>query len=171
MTAAGIVSSVERANRRYTVEVINVAEAPQQPEAPALNVSTVTARRLAKIAESNRIRAQAGVPLLSIPRELRRMKDAADAASFREFAAGHMVSVRDEVLERVREATRRPNWRPTSFMAGLAVNSQVNKILRERFNASRSSANYRHFQNGLNCASSKAGPMRLILYAGDDEVG
>src|SRR6185437_15125997 len=47
-------------------------------EAAPLNVCAATARRIEQIAARNRIRLEACLPLLSIPKELRRMKKIAD---------------------------------------------------------------------------------------------
>jgi hypothetical protein len=135
ITTTGTVPGFEQAEAANSAKVVNVGEAPQQSEVPALNVSAVTARRLAEIAERNRMRAEAALPLLSITKELRRMKEEADATDFREFAAVHRAAVCDEVLKQVREVSRKPNWRPTSFMQGLAFHSRVDKILHERFMA------------------------------------
>jgi hypothetical protein len=109
--------------------------APSIPtsEPSRLNVCPATARRIEEIVARNRIRAEACLPLLSIPKELRRMKEAADATEFEEFAARHRQAVWDEVLRPVREAKDDPTWRPTGFMEGLAYQARVSKILRERF--------------------------------------
>jgi len=134
ITATGIVPGVERADNFAPAELLNAAKAPSL-EVSTRNVCAVTARRLEEIVTRNRIRQQARLPLLSIPKELRRLKEGADAAAFSEFAAVHRLAVWDEVLAPVREARGEPNWRPRGFMEGLAFHSQVNKILRERFNA------------------------------------
>jgi hypothetical protein len=57
--------------------------APPSKEAQAPSFSAVTLLRLREIAERNRVRQEAGLPLLSVPKELRRMKQAADAEKFR----------------------------------------------------------------------------------------
>jgi hypothetical protein len=108
---------------------------PSMPtsEPPPLNVYAVTARRIEEIIARNRIRAEACLPLLSISKELRRMKEAADATEFEEFAARHRQAVWHEVLRPVWEAKDDPTWRPTGFMEGLAYQARVSKILRERF--------------------------------------
>ena len=100
-----------------------------------LNVCAATARRIEEIVARNRIRAEACLPLLSIPKELRRMKEADDATEFERFAAHHRQAVWDEVLRPVREAKDEPTWRPTRFMEGLAYQARVSKILHERFAA------------------------------------
>jgi hypothetical protein len=116
VTAAGIVPNVEAA------EVVNSGEAASGPktwvsENSALNVCAATARRIEEITARNKVRNEAGLPLLSIPRELRRMKQAADAVEFEEFAAMHRQAVWDEVLAPGREA-RGEDWRPQGLMQG-----------------------------------------------------
>jgi hypothetical protein len=48
------------------------------PHPPALNLCVATARRIEEIVARNRIRQETQLPLLCIPRELRRMKTADD---------------------------------------------------------------------------------------------
>jgi hypothetical protein len=58
------------------VEPLSLADAAELPSAvPALNVSAATARRLLEIERRNEIRREANLPLLSITKELRRMKE------------------------------------------------------------------------------------------------
>ena len=104
---------------------------------PTLNVCAVTARRIEEIVARNRIRAEACLPLLSIPKELRRMKTVDDAAEFERFAAHHSEAIWEEVLAPVREAKGNPHWRPTGMMEGLGYQAQISKILHERFAAQR----------------------------------
>jgi hypothetical protein len=65
--------------------------APQEIEAANLaswaHFSTATCSRLEEIAFRNRVRKEAGLPLLSVAKELRRMKMVADEERFRRFAA------------------------------------------------------------------------------------
>jgi hypothetical protein len=105
------------------------------PEVPPLNVCAATAQRLLEIARRNEIRREANLPLLSIPKELRRMKRQEDLEEFERFAAGRRTAVLEEVLRPRREAEG-PNWRP-SWMEGVRYQTQVNKILWERFYAVR----------------------------------
>ena len=109
--------------------------APSIPKPSPLNVCAATARRIEEIIARNRIRAEACLPLLSIPKELRRMKEAADAAKFEAFANSHRAAVWDEVLATKREARGEPNRHPSGWMEGMAVQAQVSRILRQRFNA------------------------------------
>ena len=100
---------------------------------PALNVCASTAQRIEEIVARIRIRQEAGLPLLSIPKELRRMKQAADATAFEQSADRHRQAVWEEVLGPVRADRGETNWRPTRLMEGLAFQAQVGRIFRERF--------------------------------------
>jgi hypothetical protein len=108
-------------------------------EAPPLNVCAATARRLLDIARRNEIRRQAGLPLLSTVKELRRMKQQEDEElrriEFERFEAQHRNAVWDEVLKPRREAETNPNWFPRNWAEGVGYQSEVYKILRERFAA------------------------------------
>ena len=117
---------------QVSADAVPVPSIPTSEPSPLI-VCPATAQRIEEITARNRIRAEACLPLLSIPKELRRMKEAADATEFEEFAARHRQSVWEEVLESVRQAKGLPNWRPTGFMEGLAYQAGVSKILRERF--------------------------------------
>ena len=121
---------------QVTADAVPVPSMPTSEPSP-LNVCAATARRIEEIVARNRIRAEACLPLLSRPKELRRMKEADDATEFERFAAHHRQAVWDEVLRPVREAKDDPTWRPTGFMEGLAYQARVSKILRERFIAQR----------------------------------
>jgi hypothetical protein len=103
------------------------------PEPSPLNVCAATARRIEEIVARNRIRAEAYLPLLSIPKELRRMKEVADVEAFEAFADVHRAAVWDEVLATKREARGEPNWHPSGWMEGMALQAQVSRILRQRF--------------------------------------
>jgi hypothetical protein len=93
-----------------------------------LNLCAATARRIEEITARNRIRKEACLPLLSIPKELRRMKEAADTAEFEAFADANRGAVWDEVLATKRKARGEPNWHPSGWMEGTAfsVRSQQN---------------------------------------------
>jgi hypothetical protein len=109
---------------QVAADAVPVSSIPTS-EPPLLNVCAATARRIEEIIARNRIRAEACLPLLSIPKELRRMKEAADAAKFEAFADGHKGAVWDEMLATKREARGEPNWRPSSWMEGIAFQAEV----------------------------------------------
>jgi hypothetical protein len=117
---------------QVTADALNVPSIPTSEPSP-LNVCPATARRIEEIIARNRIRAEACLPLLSIPKELRRMKEAADTAEFEAFADANRGMVCDEVLATKRQARGEPNWRPSEWMEGLALQARVSKILHERF--------------------------------------
>jgi hypothetical protein len=119
---------------QVTPDAVPVPSIPTSEPSP-LNVCAATARRIEAIVARNRIREEARLPLLSIPKELRRMKEAADTAEFEAFADVHRGAVWDEVLAPTREAKGNPHWRPTGMMEGLAYQTRVSKILHERFMA------------------------------------
>jgi hypothetical protein len=131
IAATGIVPSYGQ------VEATNPPELGSTAAIRAWNVCSATARRIAEIAKRNRIRVEAGLPLLSIAKELRRMKTAEEEAKFEAFAAIHRKVVWDEVLALERETRGQPGWKPSSFMEGLASQSQVSKILHEQFKVAR----------------------------------
>jgi hypothetical protein len=125
----GVETAADVTNSGPAVPVAEIARS----ETAAWNVCAGTARKIKEIAARNIIRAEAGLPLLSVPQELRRMKEVADAMAFEEFAGRHRQAVWEEVLEPVRRQRGDPNWHPTRLMEGFAFQAQVNRILRERF--------------------------------------
>ena len=132
IAVSSIVPTTKSAQAADPAKVIDVASRPARDRS-ALNVCAITARRIEEIAERNRIRTEAGLPLLSITKEIRRMKEVADAADFEAFAAIHRSAVWDEVLAPVRKARGEPKWWPRSWIEGLWYQAQVSRILRERF--------------------------------------
>jgi hypothetical protein len=134
MTAAGIVPNVSPQT--------DIVVSPQMVSAASesiLKVCATTARRLAEIECRNQLRREAKLPVLGIARELRHLKEQADRQkfweAFRPFAAKHRQAVWDEVLKPRRELEG-PNWRP-NWIEGMAYQSEVYRILRERFRAER----------------------------------
>jgi hypothetical protein len=119
-----------------TADAVPVPSIPTSEPSP-LNVFAATARRIEEITARNRIRAEACLPLLSIPKELRRMKEADDAAAFEAFANSHRGAVWDEVLTTMREARGEPNWHPSDWMQGMAAQAEISSALRQRFERSR----------------------------------
>jgi hypothetical protein len=107
------------------------ALAPPSKESQAQSFSAVTLPRLREIAERNRVRQKAGLPLLSVPKELRRMKEAADAEKFRSFAEAHRRRVYQKMLARVRRQCGDPHWAPTGMLSGggLWFGAQVDEQL------------------------------------------
>ena len=112
-----------------TAAAESIASAPGVQD---LNVRPATARRLLEIERRNLLRAEANLPLLSITKELRRMKQQEVSEEFERFAAVHGRAVWEEVLKRRRDAEGNPNWRPNS-LEGMCYHSKVRRILWEKF--------------------------------------
>jgi hypothetical protein len=89
-----------------------------------------------EIARRNEIRREANLPLLSITKELRRMKDQETREEFERFEAVHAKAVWEKVLKARRAAEGNPCWRP-SWTEGLANQSQVPKFSGTIFAARR----------------------------------
>lgn len=84
----------------------------------------------------NNIGRKAGLPPLSIVKELRRMKQQDEQGKFERFEADHRETIWDAVLKPRREAEGDPNWRPKSYMEGMGFQRQVRKILWQKYRAS-----------------------------------
>ena len=114
--------------------------APQEIEAANLaswSHFTATCSRLEEIAFRNRVRKEAGLPFVSVAKELRRMKMVADEERFRQFAALHREAVWNDVLKIVRHEIGSPNWRPTGWIVGMGFQARVDGILSDRYQRSR----------------------------------
>ena len=88
-------------------------QTPAYSRLPTRRFSDATARRLRDIAERNEIRRGAKLPLLSISKELRRMKQQESLEDFGRFEAVHRRAMWEQVLKTRREAEGNPNWRPS----------------------------------------------------------
>jgi len=102
-------------------------------------VCAATARRLLEISRRNELRRQAQLPPLSIPKELRRMKQRDEREVFRLFEATHGRALWQQVLEARRKAEGNPDWQP-NWMEGIHYQNQLRAALRTRFGAKRKSA-------------------------------
>ena len=105
--------------------------APPNSEVQARSLSHMTILRLREIAERNSVRQEAGLPLLSVPKELRRMKEAANVEKFRAFAEANRKRVFAKMLGRVRRRSGEPNWTPSGVLSGggLWFSAQVDRQL------------------------------------------
>jgi len=103
-------------------------------EKTALDLCAANARRVVEIAWRNEIRREAGLPLLGIAKELKRLKAQDDAEKFEAFAAEHRAAAWAQVLRSRRETTCNPDWRPT-WMEGLVCQNEVRQILWRKFRA------------------------------------
>src|SRR5262245_50442947 len=84
-SAAGIAAPIAHTDVLGKSETATppVALVPCMMAARTRHFDPVTLFRVGEIAERNRIREEAGLPLLSVAKELRRMKEAADIEKFR----------------------------------------------------------------------------------------
>jgi hypothetical protein len=133
VTVAGIAPNIAHSKS----EIAQPTQALAQPstEAQAQNFAPVTVLRLREIAERNVIRQEAGLPLLSAPKELRRMKEAADTEELRKFSDAHRKRVHDKMLARIRRRYGDPAWSPTGMLSGggLWFGTQVDEQMRKLY--------------------------------------
>jgi hypothetical protein len=136
ITVAGIAPNVgleAHANSEIAQQAQTLAPSK---EAQAQKFSAVTLLRLQEIAERNRVRQEAGLPFLSVGKELRRMKEAADVEKFKTFAETHRKSIYQKMLARVRRQCGDPHWAPTGVLSGgglwfdALVDEQLAKLYR-----------------------------------------
>jgi hypothetical protein len=135
LTAVGMGSGVKGTETTEPAQKIGLATTqPISSGARASNISDATALRIQEIEARNRLREEVGLPVLSIPKELRRMKTAADQEAFRQFEAIHANAVWQEVLKPIRDEKGDPNWRPR-WMQAVSLQNDFYRILRQRFRA------------------------------------
>ncbi len=102
-------------------------------EVPPVNVSAVTACRITEIIERNNLRKESGLPLLSIPRELRRIKTAEAYARFAKFSEVFRKRVQEKMLAQCRRQCGDPNWVPNWMLSGMALEYEVSRELRKLY--------------------------------------
>jgi hypothetical protein len=136
ITVAGIAPDIPHAElaKLGTPQPTQVSS-PSPAQTQACNFGRVTVLRFRQIAERNRIRREAGLPLLSVSKELRRMKEVADTERFREFADAHRKTVYIKMLARMRRRCGVPNWAPTGMLSGggMCFAAQVEKQIRKLY--------------------------------------
>ena len=130
VTASGVLPGVKRAAAAAASDLFQ--SPPLTLEVEPGNFCAATARRLVEIALRNELRQEAKLPLLSVPKELRRMKKQQELEEFDRFEAAYGKAVWEEVLKARREAEGNPNWRP-SWIEGVRYQTEVYKIFREQF--------------------------------------
>ncbi len=86
---------------------------------------------LAEITKRNLLRQESGLPLLSIPKELRRIKTAEASATFAKFCDSFREPVKGKVLARIRRQLGQPDWKPQGMLSGggMAFESEVSRNL------------------------------------------
>jgi hypothetical protein len=140
LISAAAVTAASIGSREESAEAANVTTLVQPlspaPRVQSLNVCAATRRRLLEIEGRNEIRREAQLPLLSIPRELRRMKTQEVSKDFERFVVARNEAVWAQVLKRRRDASGNPNWSPNS-LEGMCLQNKVRKILWEQFSLAR----------------------------------
>jgi len=114
--------------------LIDPANILSKTSAPVLKFCAATTRRLLEIESRNELRREVKLPLLSVAKELRRIKQAEDEEKFSRFATRHRVAVWNQVLKSRRE--KGANWKP-SWMEGIGYQSEVYRLLRQQFRVER----------------------------------
>jgi hypothetical protein len=119
-----------------TASVVSVQSVSTASEG-ILNICANTARRLLEIERRNELRRETKLPLLEVSKEWRRLKALDDARrcseEFSQFEAIHREAVWAEVLQPRRKALGDQNWKPKYWSEGVGYQSEVYRILRERF--------------------------------------
>lgn len=75
---------------------------------------------IAQVEERNRLRLDAGLPMLSVAKEVRKIYDATRALDFERFVQTSPLRQRieNELLESARRALHDPDWKPTGMLSG-----------------------------------------------------
>jgi len=96
------------------------------------------AAKIAEIAKRNQFRAEAGLPLLSVAKEIRRAKEREaglkEAEQFERFAGPLRERVSAKVLARRRRLGGDAKWTPDGWFGRLGFRSEVENRLRKLYN-------------------------------------
>lgn len=94
---------------------------------------------ITEIKERNRLRREAGLPLLSVAEEVRKVFEAQRARGFERFVETSPLrkQIEDELLARQRLARHDPEWKPTGMLSGggWAFYLEVRRLLRRHHSA------------------------------------
>ena len=112
LPAASIVPGVKAAGAAVAAPIRSFA---MVLDAEAANVCAVTATRIAEIGRRNDLRSEHDLPLLSIAKELWRMKTAADTEKVERFRMALRQPVFQKMLARARRQRRDAAWTPKGF--------------------------------------------------------
>ncbi len=129
-TTASIAAAI---NPAETTLAETVQPLPSPSEVPTLRLSAITTSRLAEITARNNLRKEVGLPLLSIPKELRRIKTAEANARFVKFSETFRKRVQEKMLALTQRRRGDPNWIPAGVMAGMAFEYEVSRELRKLY--------------------------------------
>jgi hypothetical protein len=122
-----------------TTAAVNPITNVPRPVPPTTDVAPPPAPKLAvapwleQIARRNDLRKQAGLPLLSVATELRRIKSIQADQRFAACCAAFRPRVRAKLLSRRRRHCGDPTWRPLGWFAGIEFESTVNRQLQKLY--------------------------------------
>lgn len=92
---------------------------------------------ISDVQKRNAVRREVGLPLLSVPQEVRKIYQARRLANFEQFAATTPLrqKIANEVLTNIRALRRNPTWKPTGMLSGggLAFHLEVRRRLRQHY--------------------------------------
>jgi len=92
---------------------------------------------ITEIDERNQLRLEAGLPLLSVAKEVRKIYDARRAQDFEHFVETTPLrrQIEDELLARQKLARHDPEWKPTGMLSGggWAFYLEVRRRLRRHY--------------------------------------
>ena len=85
----------------------------------------------AEIEERNRVRAEAQLPLLSVPQELRKLCELQRQTEFEEFfrASPLRQRIEQKVLNRMRRLRGDSQWKPTWLDGGLLFYARTRRVM------------------------------------------
>jgi hypothetical protein len=129
ITAAGIVPNVKSCE----VGPVVSAQTLSAPPEPILKVSATTARRLAEIESRNELRRQAGLPLVSVVQEWRRLKTIESAQDFANFVERFRSRMQEKVLARIRRRQGDAQWKPQGAFQGMAFQNDVSARMKRLY--------------------------------------
>jgi hypothetical protein len=114
-------------------EAAAIQPAPLAPEVPAQMFGAANAKRLLEIARRNNLRNEAGLPLLSVSKEIRLMRSVETAERFAKFSEAFRHRIRDKALARTRRWQNDPNWKPKDKWESITFEREVNQRLTRLF--------------------------------------
>jgi len=128
VTTCGAVGTLEALPKASVIPIPNAATSIPLP-----NLSPVTAFHIAKIEQRNILRKESDLPLLSIPKELRRLMTVETAERYENFSAAFRNRVRQKKLLQIRRRKGDPEWRPVGMIEGIGFEAEVSTALKKLY--------------------------------------
>jgi hypothetical protein len=101
---------------------------------PRLSNSYVgVASHIAEVERRNLLRKEFGLPLLSVPKEIRRIKTAQAIQSFATFSEKYRSRLVEKMLAKMRRQRSKADWRPVGMIEGFHFEDQVSRRLRRLY--------------------------------------